>query len=124
MGMREKAIQDLGIRLSIFLAAALATAGCNLAPSQASCDLRPQEPVCNDLLTNRENQLDATLKALCVGTYASEKLCDRTGALGGCECDGCENGKAIEWKFPDPDGGINTADDVKKSCGSETFVSP
>ena len=115
---------DVTKRVLLLFCVASATVACGLVPDHASCDLRPQFQVCNDLLTNRNKQLDATLKGLCVGTYQSDKLCDHTGALGGCECDGCENGKSIEWKFPDPDAGLNTADDVKKSCGSETFVPP
>ena len=98
-------------------------AGCGLVPSQGSCDGRPGEQACVDLLTNKNNQARPTLVALCVGTY-SDSLCNHTGALGGCECDSCENGKAVEWLFASPDAGINTAADVMKVCGSRTFVSP
>jgi hypothetical protein len=101
----------------------IGAAGCGLVPSQASCDGRPNEPACTDLLTNKNNQARPTLVALCVGTY-SDSLCNHTGALGGCECDSCENGKGIEWLFPSPDAGLTTAADVMKACGSRTFVSP
>jgi hypothetical protein len=92
-------------------------------PDQASCDGRPQSQACVDLLTNRNNQAESTLKALCVGTF-STSLCNHTGALGGCQCDSCENGKAVEWLFPDAAKQINTAADVMQACGTRTFVSP
>lgn len=100
-----------------------ATASCGLVPSQGSCDGRPAEQACVDLLNNKNNQARPTLVALCVGTY-SDGLCNHAGALGGCECASCENGKAVEWLFPDSAKGINTAADVMKACGTRTFVSP
>jgi hypothetical protein len=101
----------------------LSLSACGLAPSQASCDHRPTEQSCTDLVANRNNQLESTLDALCIGTF-STSLCNHTGALGGCSCDGCENGKAVEWLFPDPSKNINTAADVMKACGKRTFVQP
>jgi hypothetical protein len=106
--------------------ALLSLTGCGLVPSQASCDHRPKQQACTDLLTNRNNQFSSTLKVFCGdGTY-SESLCNHTGALGGCKCDGCENGEAIDWFFPDADGGVTTEGDVKKKCESVSrpFVAP
>ena len=102
-----------------------AAGGCGLfggIPDQASCDGRPTEKHCVDLLTNRNNQFETTLKALCVGTF-STSLCNHTGALGGCKCEGCENGVSIDWFLPDAAGGFNTADDVRKKC-PQSFVAP
>ena len=102
----------------------LAASACGFSvPPQASCDGRPAEQACVDLLTNRNNQLEPTLKSLCVGTF-SLSLCNHTGALGGCQCDACDNGKNVEWLFPDAAKNINTAADVKAKCGSRTFVAP
>lgn len=104
--------------------AACLTVGCGLVPDKGSCDGRPKgEAACVDLLTNKNNQARPTLVALCVGTY-SDSLCDHTGALGGCECDSCENGKSIEWLFAGGDAGLSTAADVMGKCGSRTFVNP
>lgn len=107
-----------------FLVTTLLLVGCGFGvPSQASCDFRPKAAECTDLLTNRNNQVEATLRTLCLGAY-SNGLCDRTGSLGGCECDGCENGKSVTWKYPDPANNINTAADVMKSCGTQPYVAP
>ena len=108
--------------LGLLAAAALWGCGFNV-PSQSSCDFRPQAAECTDLLTNRNSQVEATLKGLCVGTY-SEGLCNHTGSLGGCECDGCDNGKSITWEFPNPDAGVATADDVKRICDGRPYVAP
>lgn len=111
-------------RLASFLVL-LGSASCGLVsvPSQASCDTRPKEQSCTDLLTNRNNQLESTLKALCVGTF-STGLCNHAGALGGCGCDGCENGKSVTWVFPDPSKNIQTAADAMRVCGSSPFIAP
>jgi hypothetical protein len=107
------------------LCALVVVGGCFAVPDQASCDGRPQAQSCTDLLENKNNQAGTTLDALCAGTY-SEDLCDTTGALGGCQCDGCENGKSVEWLFPDPAKNINTAADVMAVCATlnRTFVTP
>ncbi len=111
------------MRTSLLVLLLLNTASCGLAPSNVSCDVRPAEQACVDLLTNKNSQLEPTLRALCVGTY-SNTLCDHTGALGGCRCDTCENGQSITWMFPDASKSINTVDDVKKACGNRVFVAP
>jgi len=110
------------IRCALFLTL-LAAGGCLLVPDQGSCDGRPQEQSCTDLLENKNSHARSTLSALCVGTY-SDDLCDHTGALGGCQCDGCENGVSIQWLFPDPARNINTAADVMAACGTKVFVAP
>src|SRR4051812_28458686 len=111
--------------MRLVLLAALVSTLCACAlgpiPSQASCDGRPTEQACTDLLTNKNSQFESTLKALCVGTYSSS-LCNHTGALGGCQCDGCETGKSVEWLFADASKNINTAADVKTACGKRIFV--
>ncbi|MDB4964962.1 MAG: hypothetical protein JWN44_651 [Myxococcales bacterium] len=107
---------------SLWLVPLLAACGFSV-PDHASCDGRPQEQACVDLLTNKNSQAETTLKALCVGSF-STSLCDHTGALGGCQCDGCENGKSIEWLFADPSKQINTADDVRRVCANRPYVAP
>jgi hypothetical protein len=94
-----------------------------MGPDQGSCDGRPAVQACSDLLENKNDHMRPTLAGLCVGTY-SDDLCDREGALGGCECADCENGRTIEWMFPDPANDINTAEDVMAACGTLVFVSP
>jgi hypothetical protein len=96
----------------------MSIAGCLCAPSQASCDGRPAEPACTDLLTNRSGQLEPTLRALCVGKF-STSLCDHSGSLGGCLCEACENGRSITWIFASADAGISSAADVMKVCSDE-----
>ena len=98
-------------------------AGCDLVPSQASCDFRPGTAECTDLLTNRNNQLRPTLQALCVGKY-SDSLCNHAGALGGCRCETCENGVGVTWYFSDTDGGVQSAADVMKLCKGYPYVAP
>lgn len=115
--------QDDNLTAKALLLVPLLSACVFSVPDQASCDGRPQSQACVDLLTNRNNQAESTLKALCVGTF-STSLCNHTGALGGCQCDGCENGKSIEWLFPDPAKQINTTDDVMRACAGRPFVSP
>ena len=110
------------IRFSV-LCAVLVVAGCSLGPDQGSCDGRPTVQACTDILENKNDQTRAALSALCVGAY-SDDLCDHQGALGGCECTGCENGKQIEWMFPDPANGITSAEDVMVACGTKVFVAP
>lgn len=108
----------------VLLCALVAASGCVLVPDQGSCDGRPQVQACVDLLENKNSHARTTLSGLCVGTY-SDDLCDQTGALGGCQCDGCENGRTIEWMFPDPANNINTAADVMAACGTNrVFVTP
>jgi hypothetical protein len=103
----------------------LSVSGCMSVPDQASCDHRPKEQVCTDLLENKNDQTQSLLEGLCVGTYSND-LCTRTGALGGCKCTGCENGSSIRWLFPDPVNDINTAEDVMAACDEamQTFVAP
>lgn len=108
---------------NLVLLVVLSCAGCFAVPDHASCDGRPQSQDCTDLLNNKNNHAGATLKALCAGTF-SENLCDHTGALGGCQCDGCENGKAITWLFPDPPNHITTAADVMTKCANQPYVAP
>jgi hypothetical protein len=111
--------------ISIFL---LAASGCLCVPSQASCDNRPSGGfTCTDLLTNRNNQFASTLEVLCGdGRFSTATLCDRSGSLGGCLCEGCENGRSITWFFAAADAGITTTADVMKQCAdkSRTFESP
>jgi len=111
------------MRIALLVLPLLTVAACGLAPSQASCDTRPNEQACTDLLTNRNSLLEPTLNGLCVGTF-STSLCNHTGALGGCQCDSCENGKSVTWMFPDAAKSLTTVDDVKKACGNRTFVAP
>jgi hypothetical protein len=96
---------------------------CSSVPDQGSCDGRPKVQVCTDFLENKTNQTRSALDGLCVGTY-SDDLCGRTGALGGCECAGCENGRLVEWYFPDAANNVTTAEDVMAACGTKTFVAP
>jgi hypothetical protein len=110
------------IRYSVLLVV-LGLCACASVPDQGSCDGRPKVQVCTDILENETNQTRSALDGLCVGTY-SDDLCDRTGALGGCECTGCDNGRLIEWRYPDPVNNINTAADVMAACGTKTFVTP
>ena len=111
--------------LSLVAVPLLAAPACGLVPSQGSCDTRPAEQACTDLLNNKNSQFRSTLAALCVGTY-SDELCNHTGALGGCECDGCENGKSITWIFADPAKHFSTVDDAKAECAKEKrpYVAP
>jgi hypothetical protein len=102
---------------------------CSCVPSQSSCDGRPHgHPRCDDLLTNRSNQFANVLETYCKGDDGvfSTSLCNHTGALGGCLCEGCENGRAVTWLFADADAGINTTADVMSICGDggQTFQSP
>lgn len=119
-------------RFLLALLAALAASGCGLVPDQTSCDYRPGKQACSELHTNRNNQLRTTLETLCTlsdGRF-SESLCNHGGALGGCRCDGCENGEAIDWFFAGyvSDKGVTfqSADDVKKACANvgRPFVAP
>ncbi len=99
---------------------ALVAHGCNCIPAQGSCDGRPGTPVCSELLMNRNNQFRATFETLCAlgkGRY-SDGLCDHTGSLGGCLCEGCENGRSITWYFADLDAGLVTTTDVQAKCAS------
>jgi hypothetical protein len=103
--------------------------GCGLIPEQGSCDRRPALPECEDLLSNRNNHFRQTFENICSlsqGTW-SDGLCDHTGALGGCRCEGCENGETITWFFTGArDGTLNSEDDVRAACeeSSLEFVAP
>lgn len=118
--------------LLVLFLVVVAAAGCSLVPDQTSCDLRPKRLACSELLTNRNNQLRTTLETLCTlsGGSFSESLCNHGGALGGCRCEGCENGVAIDWFFPgfvdDKGMTFQSVDDVKKACASlsRPFVAP
>jgi hypothetical protein len=114
------------VRTLILVTLILSIAGCLCVPSQASCDNRPAgEATCVDLLTNRNNQLAPTLQALCVGTFSTSTMCDRQGSLGGCLCDGCENGRSITWFYPSADAGVTSTADVMKKCSDgHPFQSP
>lgn len=99
----------------------MSTSGCFCVPQQMSCDYRSSgQAGCVDLLTNKNQQFGNTLQTLCQlggGTFSSPTLCDRTGALGGCECTGCENGHSVEWIWaPGPDGGVKTVADLQAEC--------
>ena len=118
------------LSLTAFPLAVLALVGCgDLIPDHGSCDGRPAEQVCEDLLSNRNNHFRQTFESLCSlgdGTY-SDDFCDTAGTLGGCRCDGCENGETITWYFAGADdGAINTAEDVQARCEelSRAYVIP
>lgn len=108
-------------RLGAVLAAFVAVgSGCVCVPAQGSCDGRPGTPVCSELLTNRHNQLRVTFESLCAvgGGRYSDGLCDHAGSLGGCLCEGCENGRSITWYFADADAGLATSADVQAKCAA------
>jgi hypothetical protein len=107
----------------LLICVVLGAGACSAVPDQGSCDGRPRVQVCTDILGNKTNQARTALEGMCVGTY-SDDLCNRAGALGGCECPGCENGRLIEWRYPDPANNVNTAEDVMAACGTKTFVAP
>jgi len=119
----------LPFALGALLIVVSSVTSCGLVPEQGSCDRRPAEAVCEDLLTNRNNQLRMTFDSLCSlgdGTF-SDDLCDHAGALGGCHCEGCENGETITWYFAGAgDGEIQTREDVMALCdeAGRDFVEP
>lgn len=103
------------------LAASSSLAGCFCVPQQMSCDYRKSgQAGCVDLLTNRNNHFAYTLQNICElggGSFSTPGLCDRSGALGGCYCDGCENGRSVTWIYPPgPDGGITTVAALQAEC--------
>jgi len=116
--------------LVLFSLAVLSSfAGCFCVPQQMSCDYRKTgKNGCTDLYNNKNNQLGSTLSTLCDlggGSFSSPTLCDRSGALGGCLCEGCENGRGVTWIYPPgPDGGITTVAALQAECmrQSRTFV--
>jgi hypothetical protein len=102
------------------VSAVVVWSACGAVPSQSSCDRRPNgQARCDDLLTNRSNQFSSVLETYCKGDDGvySTNLCNHTGALGGCLCENCENGKSITWLFADADAGRTTAADVMSICG-------
>ena len=110
-------------RLPVFVAIALGTllAGCFAVPQQMSCDYRKSGANgCVDLLTNRNSQFASTLQSICEvggGSFSTPALCDRSGALGGCLCESCENGRSVTWIYPPgPDGGITTVGALQSEC--------
>lgn len=124
--MRTRSTPRFSVRrtrawLAAVCASALSvTPSCSCVPAQGSCDGRPGTPVCSELLMNRHNQLRATFETLCAvgGGRYGDGLCDHTGALGGCLCEGCENGRSITWYFADADAGLRQAADVQAKCAS------
>ncbi|MFN7133398.1 MAG: hypothetical protein ACK4N5_15065 [Myxococcales bacterium] len=88
--------------------------------------------MCEDLLTNANNHLGTTFDNLCSiggGKWSDDELCDHTGALGGCRCEGCSNGKTVMWFFAGAEvegATLNTVDDVKAVCekSKRPFVAP
>lgn len=103
--------------------------GCTI-PEHWSCDFRPDVPACEELLDNPNNQFSGTWANMCAmmdGEYSTE-LCDHTGSLGGCYCEGCSNGQAITWYWEGTveDHTFETTADVQALCDEQgrEFVEP
>lgn len=99
----------------------LSFAGCVCVPSQVSCDYRGAGKAgCVDIYENKQGQFASTLKTFCEvedGVFTTPGLCDRTGALGGCLCNGCERGRSVTWIYPPgPDGGFTTKAQLQAEC--------
>jgi hypothetical protein len=116
--------------LVLFSLAVLSSfAGCFCVPQQMSCDYRGSgQNGCADLYENKDYQLGNTLQTICElqgGSFTTPGLCSRTGALGGCLCEGCERGRSVTWIWaPGPDGGIPNVAALQAECmrQSRTFV--
>lgn len=108
--------------LVLFALAVLSSfAGCFCVPQQMSCDYQASgKNGCVDLYDNKQGQFTNTLKTFCElegGTFSTPGLCTRTGALGGCLCEGCERGRSVTWIWaPGPDGGIPNVAALQAEC--------
>lgn len=99
-----------------------------LGTKSGRCDFRPKMSQCTDWREYAgpsmvvQQGLCTTMAATGAGTWAEGKTCEVGGMLGGCQSTMGDGSRQTNWFYSGDK--FKTVDDVKKECGSATFVNP